>query len=72
MKVQELIDQLADFRHDANVTFWIHNEKANAEVNSVVMTVARDRNGNVGLNWSEDARPQTLGSFKIHDSNAGD
>lgn len=66
MKVQELIDRLADFRGDAEVVFWLHNEAANVEVNSVIECVDRDRNGNVGLNWSEDAKPQVMGSFKVN------
>lgn len=69
MKVQELIDQLADFRHDARVTCWMHNEEANVEINVSVDSLTRDRNGNVGLNWREDAAPTAIGSFKIHDGN---
>lgn len=66
MKVQELIDRLADFRGDVNVTCWIHNEAANTEINVSVNSVLRDRNGNVGLNWHEDAAPSAIGSFKIN------
>lgn len=66
MKVQQLIDKLAEFRGDANVTCWIHNEDANTEINILIDSVARDRNGNVGLNWSEEAKHPTIGSFKIN------
>ena len=66
MKVQDLIDKLAEFRGDADVTCWIHNEGENIEFVSMINSVARDRNGNVGLNWSEEAKHPVIGSFKIN------
>jgi len=66
VKVQQLIDRLADFRGDANVTCWLHNEDANTEINVSVDSVDRDRNGNVGLNWHEDAASSAIGSFRIN------
>lgn len=55
MKVQELIDALSNFRCDAPVVFWHHNELAGVETMHVVQSVSRDNVGCVGLNWSEDA-----------------
>lgn len=54
MKVQELIDRLADFRADAEVVFWVHNEKEGIEYAMPVLHIHRDNLGAVGINWNED------------------
>lgn len=54
MKVQELINRLADFRADAEVVFWVHNEKEGIEYAMPISHIARDNNGTVGINWNED------------------
>jgi len=66
VKVQELINRLADFRGDAIVTFWFHDEEKNQEGNVVVTSVFRDRNGNIGINWQEDAVASPVEVFTIN------
>jgi hypothetical protein len=56
MKVQELIDRLADFRADAEVIFWIHDENGGKEFANPIINVARDNQGCVGINWNEDGK----------------
>jgi hypothetical protein len=40
MKVQELINRLADFRADAEVVFWEHNESDDTEYTMPVSHVS--------------------------------
>lgn len=54
MKVQELINRLADFRQDAEVVVWVHNEKEKLEYAIPTCHVFRDNVGAVGINWNED------------------
>lgn len=56
MKVQELIDALSNFRCDAQVCFWEHDESAGIEIVHTIESVSRDNLGNVGINWFEDAK----------------
>lgn len=55
MNVQELIDELAKFRAEAEVIFWMHNEKEGIEYAMPILHVCRDNLGAIGLNWNEDA-----------------
>lgn len=55
MNVQQLVDELAKFRAEAEVLFWVHNEKEGLEYAMPVLHVCRDNLGAVGLNWNEDA-----------------
>lgn len=55
MKVQELIDRLADFRADAEVVFWIHGGDGSNEYANPILHVYRDNQGCIGINWNEDA-----------------
>lgn len=68
MKVQELIDRLADFRQDAEVIFWIHGgEDSNKEFANPIFHVARDNQGCVGINWNEDASINPAIEFIVTD-----
>lgn len=67
MKVQELIDRLADFRGEADVVFWQHNSEGGYESKSPILGVNRDTNGLVGINWSEDARSPAFYTREITD-----
>lgn len=60
MKVQELIDRLADFRGDAEVVFCHHNPDIGMEYQTLIESVSRTNLGVVGINWFEDAHASTV------------
>lgn len=67
MKVQELIDRLADFRRDALVVFHHHDANAGKEYQFLIQSVSRNNTGDVGINWSEGADDSLLIECSITD-----